>query len=113
MAFVNTDERNVYDIKIYSEISSDALLVLPENRNIKFECAEGEDLPLPDPAYLGCHYRVAEILHASGLAQYIESKIQDWVDLKQSGGTDGSLRPDGSTDVTRILNTALWAAVAG
>ncbi|GFF84565.1 hypothetical protein IFM47457_06523 [Aspergillus lentulus] len=63
---------------------------------------------LPDPAYLDCHYRVAEILHASGLAEYIERKIQDWEDLKQSGGTDGALRPDGSTDVTRILNTALW-----
>ncbi|GFF27081.1 hypothetical protein IFM58399_01600 [Aspergillus lentulus] len=68
---------------------------------------------LPDPAYLDCHYRVAEILHASGLAEYIERKIQDWEDLKQSGGTDGALRPDGSTDVTRILNTALWSAVEG
>ncbi|GIK02897.1 hypothetical protein Aspvir_006960 [Aspergillus viridinutans] len=105
MAFVQTDERNVYDIKTYPDIGFTALPFLPSNREVKFECAKGEDLLLPDPAYLDCHYRVAEILHASGLAEYIERKIQDWEDLKQSGGTDG--------DVTRILNTALWTAVAG
>ncbi|EAW22743.1 uncharacterized protein NFIA_014330 [Aspergillus fischeri NRRL 181] len=113
MAFVNTDERNVYNLKLYPVVTAEALFNLPKNRKIKFECAEGEDLPLPDPAYLDCHYRVAEILHASGLAEYIERKIQDWEDLKQSGGADGSFRPDGSTDVTRILNTALWTAFAG
>ncbi|GIJ83899.1 hypothetical protein Asppvi_002730 [Aspergillus pseudoviridinutans] len=113
MAFVKTDERNVYDIKTYPDITTTPLFFLPSNRKVTFECAKGEDIPLPDPAYLDCHYRVAEILHASGLAEYIERKIQDWEDLKQSGETDGALRPDGSTDITRILNTALWTAVAG
>ncbi|RHZ57209.1 hypothetical protein CDV55_105785 [Aspergillus turcosus] len=82
------------------------------HHRVKLECAEGEDLTLPDTAYLDCHHHVA-ILHASGLAEYIERKIQDWEDLKQSGGADGSLRPDGSRDITRILETALWTAVTG
>lgn len=56
---------------------------------------------------------MAEVLYASGLAEYIERRIQYWEDLKESVGADGSLRADGSTDITGILETALWTAVAG
>jgi hypothetical protein len=58
-------------------MTTGALATLPKDRKIKFECAQGEDLPLPDPEYLDCHYRVAEILNASGLVVYIERKIED------------------------------------
>lgn len=103
----------MYDIKTYPEITINFLRDLPADRKVRVRCAPGEDLTLPDPAYLDCHHRVAEVLHASGLAEYIERKIRDWQDLKQSGGADGSLRQDGSTDISRILETALWTAVAG
>jgi hypothetical protein len=108
------EEQNVYDIKIYTKVSSILTMLLqPDDRRVKFQCSEGaENITLPDPTFLDCHYRVAEIINAADLAWPIRSKIRDWRDLKKYGGTNGYLRRDGSTDITKILNTALWPAAA-
>jgi hypothetical protein len=85
---------------------------LPEDRIVTFKKAAGaERIPLPNPVLLDCHFRIAEILNASGMSEFIDRKIRDWEILK--GGSDADqLRPDGSTDVTRYLNAGLWQYVA-
>lgn len=106
-------QQNVYTIKTYPNVTSNIPPLLPDDRKVRFQCSEGaENAPLPDPEFLDCHYRVAEIIHAADLSHYIWEKIRDWRDLKKYSGTDGCLHADGSTDITGILNTALWPAVA-
>ncbi|KAG2022013.1 hypothetical protein GB937_004107 [Aspergillus fischeri] len=114
MTFVKTEEQTVYDIKIYTKVSSLLTMLLQSvDHKVKFQCSEGaENIPLPDPTFLDCHYRVAEIINAADLAPPIRNKIRDWRDLKKYGDTNGCLRSNGSTDITDILNTALWPAVA-
>ncbi|GIK02898.1 hypothetical protein Aspvir_006961 [Aspergillus viridinutans] len=114
MAFVKTEEQNVYDIKICTRFNAVLKMLLPpDDRKVKFQCSEGADnIPLPDPMFLDCHYRVAEIINAADLVWPIRNKIRDWRDLEKYGDTNGCLRSDGSTDITDILNTALWPAVA-
>jgi hypothetical protein len=108
------EELNVYDIKVYGRVSNILTMLLqPNERKVKFQCSEGaENIPLPDPTFLDCHYRVAEIINGADLARPIGNKIRDWRDLRKYGDTNGCLRRDGSTDITDILNTALWPAVA-
>lgn len=82
---------------------------LPDDGIVKFECTKGaEDKLLPDPTFLGCHFKVAEILNASEMGEHIAAHLREWERMKQNGGTDGTLRPDGSTEIGRILETALW-----
>lgn len=101
----------MYTVKVYPRFPDRELALLPADRLVEFKQAEGaEDLSLPGPVLLDCHYRVAEILNASGMSGYIERKLRDWEDLKEIADK-GSLREDGATDITRILNTALWQRV--
>jgi hypothetical protein len=89
------------------------MLLQPDDRKVKFQRSEGaENISLPDPMFLDCHHRLAEIINAADLPYYIWGKMQDWKDMKKYGETDGWLRSNGSTDITRILNAALWPAVA-
>ncbi|RHZ57211.1 hypothetical protein CDV55_105973 [Aspergillus turcosus] len=109
MAFVKTEEQNVYDIKVYTRDWILTTLLQPDYPKVKFQRSEGaENISLPDPMFLDCHHRLAEIINATDLPYYIWGKMRDWRDLKKYGGTDGCLRPNGSTDITGILNTALW-----
>ncbi|KAG2016689.1 hypothetical protein GB937_006168 [Aspergillus fischeri] len=76
-----------------------------------FQGLSHESTSLPNPVLLDCHFRIAEILNASGMSEFIDREIRDWETLK--GGPDAyQLRPDGSTDVTRYLNAGLWQHVA-
>jgi len=68
-------------------------------------------LALPNPDFLDCHYRLAEILNASGMAESIEQHFQDWDDIK-ARSSEG-LREDGATDIARILEAGLWERVIG
>lgn len=109
-AFKPTDSDNVYELKAYNSFPSRDRRSFPENSRVEFTRAEdAQDLELPSPALLDCHYRVAEILNASGLAEVIERYRQDWDDIKGTAG--GSLREDGGTDIGQILRAALWERV--
>ncbi|KAL5050823.1 hypothetical protein BDW71DRAFT_173261 [Aspergillus fruticulosus] len=80
---------------------------------VQFTKAKGaEHIPLPKPALLDCHYRLAEILHALSMGDHIEKKLQNWRILKDCAGP-GHLDADGSTDVARFLQVTLWENVAG
>lgn len=102
----------MYELKAYESFPGRDRRSFPENNRVEFTRAEdAQDLELPNPAFLDCHYRVAEILNASGLAEVIERYRQDWEDIKGTAG--GSLREDGRTDIGQILSAALWERVVG
>lgn len=99
----------MYKLKTYANFPQNELRYLPESRIVKFQQAEdANDLALPDPVLLDCHFRIAEILHASGMGDIIDRHFQDWEYLKEVGGR-GSLREDGNTNVESFLRAALWA----
>lgn len=80
---------------------------------ISFERAEdGADVPSPNLNLLDCHYRIAEILNASGMGEEIDRKQDEWDRMKRSI-LDGCLNEDGSTNVADILRTGLWQKVTG
>jgi hypothetical protein len=102
----------VYEVKVFSQYPSQNRKDLPQNGRVEFTSLEDtQDLELPDAALLDCHYRVAEILNASGMAEVIKRYRQDWEDIK--GSTGGTLREDGGTDIAQILSVALWERVVG
>ncbi|KAK2806769.1 hypothetical protein FQN50_005631 [Emmonsiellopsis sp. PD_5] len=111
IAFKPTDTENVYELKVFPSYPTDLRPTLPEGL-VKFTRAEdAQDLELPSAALLDCHYRLAEILNASGMGEAVEQYQKEWERLKESA--DGSLRHDGGTDLGRIIRTALWTHVAG
>ncbi|KAL2825450.1 hypothetical protein BDW59DRAFT_161677 [Aspergillus cavernicola] len=114
IAFVATVETpHQYKVKAYPSCPTDILQQLPKDMLVQFEKAKGaERLPLPDPACLDCHYRLAEILNASAMGDYIDKKLKDWRDLKGSTGP-GHLSANGSTEITELLQVAFWESVAG
>ena len=106
------DSDNVYELKIFKRFPNLERQVLPKNGRVEFTRAEdAQDLELPNAALLDCHYRLAEILNASGMAELIEGYLQDWEDIKGSAG--GSLREDGVSDIGQVLRVALWERVVG
>ncbi|KAH8805301.1 hypothetical protein F5884DRAFT_902333 [Xylogone sp. PMI_703] len=99
-------------IKTYDDFSSDYEIFLPADNLVTLHKAlDAEDIRLPNLAYIDCHYRIEEILHASGMGDAIEQKLRDWEDLKEMG--HGSMKEDGPTDVSQYLTTALWQPVMG
>jgi len=74
LAFKPTDKDNVYELKAFRKFPRPDRKLLPENGRVEFTRAEdAQDLELPNAALLDCHYRIAEILNASGMAEIIES----------------------------------------
>ncbi|OJJ47740.1 hypothetical protein ASPZODRAFT_63861 [Penicilliopsis zonata CBS 506.65] len=107
IAFKPTDTENVYERKIYRRFPSLLRRTLPESNRIEILRAEdAQDFELPNATLLDCHWRLAEILNASGMAEIIDRNRRDWEDLKGSAG--GQLREDGGTDFGQYLRVALW-----
>ncbi|KAK2754679.1 hypothetical protein FQN54_006812 [Arachnomyces sp. PD_36] len=108
LAFVATDEKHVYSLKVYKFFASNCLNVLPRDRLVKFQAAsDAEDISLPCPDLLDCHYRLAEVLNASGMARTLEDKINQWKDFGKDGG-HGCLRADGTSNLEEYLSLGLW-----
>lgn len=100
----------MYELKVFRRYPKQQRIFLPKDGRVEFKRAEdAKDLELPSAALLDCHYRVAEILNASGMAESIDSHLRDWEDIK---GIAGSLREDGGTDIGQLLTLAcgnvLW-----
>ncbi|OJJ46525.1 hypothetical protein ASPZODRAFT_132593 [Penicilliopsis zonata CBS 506.65] len=111
IAFKPTDTPNVYERVLFRRYPSAERRSLPASDRIEFNQAPGaEDLPLPCAAFLDCHYRLAEILNVSGMAETIDEHWRRWEDLKGSAGD--MLHPDGGTDIGGYLKVALWERVA-
>jgi hypothetical protein len=78
--------------------------------NVKFTRVEDTpDLELPDAALLDCHYRLAEMLHGSGIGEVIDKYHQAWDNIRDT--TSSSLKEDGGTDIGQLLSVALWERV--
>ncbi|PWY81703.1 hypothetical protein BO94DRAFT_536927 [Aspergillus sclerotioniger CBS 115572] len=111
VAFKETDIKHQYEIKTYGHTTYYERQMIPTDRLVTFTQAEGhKDIPLPDPALLNCHYRVAEILHATGLAEVIDRDYDRWNELRHAP-SGAQLQEDGSTDLTHYLDAAFWWAV--
>lgn len=83
------------------------MIIGSERKIVTFTKAPGaENLLLPCRVFLDSHYRLAEILHASGMGEFIDQKIRDWEKMK-NGPDCHQLRADGGTDLDKILRTAL------
>jgi hypothetical protein len=84
-------------------------IFLPADRIVTFTSAQGQEhISLPDPAFLECHYLMAEILNASGMGELIDRHIEEWEDLKERVG-GGNLSNTGYAGLENILRVGLWA----
>ncbi|KAH8815223.1 hypothetical protein F5884DRAFT_771587 [Xylogone sp. PMI_703] len=112
LAFVATETPDTYKIKTYKRCPSRIQAALArDNTVILKRASDAKDIELPNPVYLDCHHRTAEVLHSSGMGDIIEKKLRDWEDLKSMG--HGCMSEDGSTDISHYLNVALWQSVVG
>lgn len=97
---------NVYKRKTYPSYPRRYLLLLPDDTTVKFSSSEDPDFAPPHPDLLETHWRLAEILNASGMAEVVEKHQQEWEDCEVS-----ALNPNGSTDVGSAVRMALWGRV--
>ncbi|BCS05564.1 uncharacterized protein AKAW2_81365S [Aspergillus luchuensis] len=110
LAFKSTDTPNVYQCMTFGGFATSNAQYLPENGVIVLKQAPGtEDLPLPSPVLLDCHYRLAEILNASGMGNVIDEHWRRWGELKAT--VQHTLQPNGDSDLGNLLRTALWHRV--
>ncbi|KAI9782444.1 MAG: hypothetical protein M1839_004930 [Geoglossum umbratile] len=71
-----TTTPNRYHIKKYRKFSSAYNSFLPSDGFITFTVHDGR-YPLPEPKLLSVHASVGAVLHASGMAEYIERILRD------------------------------------
>ncbi|KAK2749347.1 hypothetical protein FQN55_003673 [Onygenales sp. PD_40] len=110
-SLVATETPNVYKMKLYKKFSRYGVHNLPEDRLVTLTNAPGgEDIALPSATLLDCHHRVAEVFNASGMAEEIDKKINEWENLKHDSSSR-CLREDGTSDVSRSLSLGLWMSV--
>lgn len=65
-----------------------------------------EDLDLPNPVLLDCHYRMAEIMNASEMTWTIEVNVRNWEGIKRDRFY--GIREDGGTDIGWFLRAGMW-----
>ncbi|KAE8408287.1 hypothetical protein BDV37DRAFT_192651 [Aspergillus pseudonomiae] len=112
IALKPTDSDDTYEVKVFRRYPKPDRQFLPGSGYIELKKAhDAQGLDLPNRALLECHYRLAEILNASGMAEVIERSFREWEDLK--GSSCHLLREDGGTDVEKFLRTGLWERVIG
>ncbi|KAJ9391484.1 hypothetical protein DTO063F5_1094 [Paecilomyces variotii] len=100
LAFAPTAIPNTYKVKTYLAFPTYLRRDIPYDGFICFtDSSKAHDVPLPDAALLDCHYRIAEVLNASGMLGEIDTKIEEWEDMKVNIW-DGHLAEDGITDVS-------------
>ncbi|OJJ42581.1 hypothetical protein ASPZODRAFT_104994 [Penicilliopsis zonata CBS 506.65] len=107
-AFRPTDTPNTYVFVHYKRFSIEMKPFAPDGVEITFKKAPGcEDLPLPCREYIDCHYRLAEVFHASGMGEEIDRHLRRWEEMKQEAD-EFYLAEDGSSDIDFILRVAFW-----
>ena len=100
------DIDNVYELKLYNRFPSLYERVFPKKSLVEFARAENiQDLKHPNATLLDCHYRLAEILNASGMARLVDNYLWDY------GYIEGS--PGRWPDIARIVYLACWGDGVG
>lgn len=95
LALKPTSTEHVYSIRTYSRFPTWELDKLPLSRRVTLTTSDPA-IPPPDRDLLEVHAAIAKILHASGMAMYIDRILGDRGDIR-------CLAQDGSTDVARLL----------
>ena len=99
LAFEPTEHANTYQIKNYKERALELAILLPTSGIVEF-ISYNHAFELPSRTLLDVHATIARILHATGLAEQADKIIRD---REQTG----ALARDGSTDIARLLPSAL------
>lgn len=103
----NKKQQNTYRISSFLHDSAWSRSVpLPVTRTLAPR--EGVDVEAPSPRLLAMHRAVGHILHGSGVAAYIDGVLDQLVEAQMVGA-----RPDGTTDLARVLRLLLWLGAAG
>lgn len=63
------------------------------------------DRDLPSPVLLDCHFRLAKILNASGMAAAFDFDFDEWEEVKVKAGRQ--LPEDGNIDISPALRVGL------
>lgn len=80
--------------------------MFPKTCLVEFAGAENmQDLELPNATLLDFHYRLAEILNASGMAKLVDNYLQCFGYIEGSAGL--------SPDIAQILHLAFWGDGVG
>ncbi|KAI9927220.1 hypothetical protein MW887_003605 [Aspergillus wentii] len=109
LAFVATGVANEYKIKVYDDFPTAYRTFVQDS--VTFRNAEGDDNEsLPNPKFLECHYRLVEILHLSGMGEYIEKNLRDWEELRDASVGE-QVQEDGSTDLVQYVRATFWQSV--
>ncbi|EEH10600.1 conserved hypothetical protein [Histoplasma capsulatum G186AR] len=103
LAFEPTGEPNQYRMLMLGERHTVLLLHLPAPqggpngpRLVTFDRHGGTTIDLPSPALLQMHAALAKVLHASGMAKYMEDLVRD-------GDEIGCLAPSGRSNLSDLL----------
>ncbi|PYI04448.1 hypothetical protein BO78DRAFT_320413 [Aspergillus sclerotiicarbonarius CBS 121057] len=112
MAFKATGVKDQYELKVYRSANAEVDVIIGQTGMVTFKQATGyKDIPLPDADILECHYRLAEILNATGLGKEINWHFENWNRMRRAPEA-GQLTEDGSTDLTSYLEAAFWWAAS-
>ncbi|KAJ9296811.1 hypothetical protein DTO271G3_5010 [Paecilomyces variotii] len=100
LAFAPTATPNTYKVKTYKAFPTYLRREIPYDSIVCFtDSSDAHGISLPDAALLDCHYRVAEVLNASGMLGEIDTKIREWEDMEVNMWDD-HLADEGITDVS-------------
>ncbi|KAJ9227116.1 hypothetical protein DTO027B5_876 [Paecilomyces variotii] len=100
LALEPTEAPDVYKILRFEKQSTALNIFLPPpnsrgDRIVRFQ-KYADDVDLPSPVLLETHAALAKILHASGMAEYIEKILDEREGIR-------CLSSDGTTDIGRLL----------
>ncbi|KAE8156608.1 hypothetical protein BDV40DRAFT_293396 [Aspergillus tamarii] len=111
IALKPTNVTNKYEVKYFRRYPPSDRRLLPETIELT-KANDARELALPSRTLLDCHYRLAEVLNASGLGEIIELHVDRWKDLKVST-YNAVIREDGGTNIEEFLHAGLWQYVMG
>ncbi|KAJ5888103.1 hypothetical protein N7495_008144 [Penicillium taxi] len=114
IAFKPTEDPDVYEIKTYSKCTNSCKKQLPKDRRVTFTLDTNishremlkYDLTLPSRDLLECHWRLAEVLNISAMAEVVELYWKEWDKAKVTAPRE--LDKYGRTNIEDFLQRAFW-----
>ncbi|KAJ5718482.1 hypothetical protein N7488_004128, partial [Penicillium malachiteum] len=99
LAFKATEVPHQYEVEIFGSIGN-VYRSMIRDRITFTNLDPSKDHKLPSPIILECHYILAKILNASGMAEAFDDDFHRWEAIKESVH---SLREDGKMDISSLL----------
>ncbi|KAJ5099418.1 hypothetical protein N7532_006419 [Penicillium argentinense] len=114
IAFKSTGTENRYEVITFEGYLQQDRRRLPNSGLVVLRLPLEEDgmeeLDLPSPAILDCHWRLVEILNETRIAPALCRHFDEWKNLKK---TYHGLAEDGSTDAAKYVRAGLWGVGDG